>query len=118
MQRKATKNTRGPNADEKAFQGWVKHQPCCWCGNESGSIVDHVKGSTFKHNKELIGHWFVLPNCETCDHKKTVEGKKLGDYAVKWELLQSVYEAETDRNVPIDVWRAIRGWGSTWQNKS
>lgn len=116
MQRRATKNTRGPDAEEKRFQGWVKEQPCCWCGSESGSIVDHVKGATFKHNKELIGHWFVLPNCEVCDKRKTIEGKKLGDYAKKWEMLQSVYIAETDSYVPVDVWRAIRGWGGTWQN--
>ena len=60
--------------------------------------------------------WFVLPNCEVCDHKKTVKGEKLGDYATKWELLQSVYEAETNRKVPIDVWRAIKSWGGTWKN--
>ncbi len=116
MQRRATKTTRGPNAAEKAFQGWVKEQPCVWCGSESGTIVDHVKGATFKHNKVLIGHSLVLSNCEICDYKKTIEGKKLGNYAAKWELLQSVYEAETGISVPIDIWRAIRGWGGTWQN--
>lgn len=116
MQRKPTKNTRGPNAEEKAFQGWVKQQPCIWCGSDSGSIVDHIKGSTFKHNKVLIGHFFCLPNCEACDHKKTIEGKKLGDYAKKWRVLEALHEIDGFKGAPDDVWEAIRSWGGTWQN--
>lgn len=114
MQRKPTKNTRGPNAEEKRFQGWIKEQPCCWCGSESGSIVDHVKGSTFKHNKVLIGHWFVLPNCEVCDKKKTIEGKKLGDYTKAWEHVIGLYSGAIE--VPVSVEAAICDWGMGWQN--
>jgi len=117
MQRKPTKNTRGPCLDEKQFQAWIKQQPCCWCGSESGSIVDHVKGATFKHNKVLIGHWFVLPNCERCDYKKTIEGKKLGDYAAKWHDLAVRYENDMDNDdLSMDVVDSIISWGSTWQN--
>jgi hypothetical protein len=116
MQRKPTKNTRGPNTEEKTFQGWVKRQPCIWCGSESGSVVDHVKGSTFKHNKTLIGHWFVLPNCEVCDHKKTIEGKKLGDYVTAWIFLSHKYEGVRGISAPSYVWEAIESWGGTWQN--
>ncbi len=112
MQRKPTKNTRGPNAEEKRFQGWVKQQPCCWCGSESGSIVDHVMGATFKHNKTLIGHWFVLPDCAECDYKKTELGQKLGDYTGKWTNLM----LSSPINAPDSVWCAIISWGSTWQN--
>ena len=116
MQRKPTKNTRGPNADEKRFQSYIKHSDCCWCGNDAGSIVDHVKGSCFKHNKVLIGHWFVLPNCEICDKKKTIEGKKLGDYAEKWLELNEAYFIESQKCAPSDVEWAIYEWGETWQN--
>ncbi len=116
MQRRPTKNTRGPNSEEKAFQGWIKKQCCIWCGSNSGSIVDHVKGATFKHNKVLIGHWFVLPDREVCDYKKTVEGKKLGDYASKWNLLHGEYQVETGSFAPSDVYMAIHQWGGTWQN--
>lgn len=116
MHRRATKNTRGPNADEKRFQSYVKHSSCCWCGSDAGSIVDHVKGSCFKHNKVLIGHWFVLPNCLDCDKKKTVHGQKLGDYAEKWLALQTDYEYERGAYAPYDVVEAIKHWGGTWQN--
>ena len=116
MQRKPTKNTRGPNAAEKRFQGWVKQQSCCWCGSESGSIVDHVKGATFRHNKTLIGHWFVLPNCAICDDKKTREGKKLGDYSKQWAILSGRYIYEKCEDIPDDITHSIFDWGSTWQN--
>lgn len=116
MQRKPTKNTRGPNAAEKAFQGWVKIQPCVWCGSESGSIVDHCRGATFKHNKVLIGHWFVLPNCECCDYKKTIQGKKLGDYAAAWYSLVLAYQKDTGLMPPEEVQYSIESWGRTWQN--
>ena len=116
MQRKSTKTTRGPNSKEKAFQGWIKQQPCCWCGSESGTIVDHIKGATFKHSKVLIGHWFVLPNCERCDTKKTIHGEKLGDYAAKWHELAMKYEVEKMLCIPDDVIGSILNWGGTWQN--
>ena len=116
MQRKPTKNTRGPNAEEKRFHGWVKQQPCCWCGSESGTIVDHVKGATFKHNKALIGHWLVVPNCLECDDKKTRLGQKLGDYADKWDLLRFSYEMEGNGTVPASVFESIIDWGRSWQN--
>ncbi len=114
MQRKPTKNTRGPNSDEKRFQGWLKEQPCAWCGNDGPSIVDHVKGATFKHNKTLIGHWFVLPNCQSCDYTKTVEGKKLGDYAKAWESV--IWNYDKAMSVPIAVEASIHDWGQGWQN--
>ena len=71
MRRKATKNTRGPNATEKAFQGWLKEQPCAYCGASGPSIVDHARGSTFKHNRVLIGHLLCTSKCQTCDSYKT-----------------------------------------------
>lgn len=60
MQRKASKNTRGPITEEKDFQVWLKNHPCCITGAH-GVQVHHCKGSTFKHKKVLIGHWFCLP---------------------------------------------------------
>ena len=78
--------------------------------------MDHVKGATLKHNKVLIGHWFVLPNCAACDDKKTREGKKLGDYSDKWLGLQADYEYERGEYAPYDVNEAIRSWGEAWQN--
>lgn len=114
MQRKPTKNTRGPSALEKRFQAFVKEQPCAWCGNDGPSIVDHVRGATLRHNKHLIGHWFVVPNCQSCDYLKTVEGKKLGDYSAAWSCVINQFP-EADK-IPIVVEAAICDWGSTWQN--
>lgn len=118
MQSKPSKNRNGrsANAAEKAFQGWVKYQPCIWCGSESGSIVDHVVGAKTGHNKVHIGHWFVLPNCEICDKKKTIEGKKLGNYSHQWSKLMIAYRLEMNKYAPNDVAGAINDWGGTWQN--
>ena len=70
MQRKPTKNTRGPSAKEKRFISWVKEQPCIQCGR-IGVIADHMYGATFRHNRVLVGMWALLPLCETCDSVKT-----------------------------------------------
>ena len=107
MQRKATKNTRGPNAAEKRFQGWLKEQPCIWCNAEGPSIVDHCRGATFKHNKTLIGHWFCLPQCVECDTKKTIHGKRNGNEAFWWWQVFSQYQVDC----PLDVIEAIQDWG-------
>lgn len=82
MQRKPTKNTRGPNAEEKRFAAYTKGSDCIACGAEGPSIVDHVAGATYKHNKVLIGHWFLIPLCVTCDTIKTQgSGKALAKHA-------------------------------------
>ena len=70
MQRKPSKKTRGVNADEKRFMGWVKEQPCIQCGS-SQVIVEHCYGSTFKNNRVLVGMWALLPLCQICDSVKT-----------------------------------------------
>jgi hypothetical protein len=111
MQRKSTKNTRGPNAYEKAFQGWLKMQPCAWCGNEGPGIVDHCRGATFKHNKTLIGHWFCIPQCVVCDEQKTVHGKRLGNESEAFSACLNKYTFETGNTCPDDVYDSIVDWG-------
>lgn len=75
MQRKATSQSRGPNAKEKALQAWVKYQPCSFCGSLMGSEVDHAVGSTYKKNKLLIGHVFVNSKCRTCHEIVTQDAR-------------------------------------------
>ena len=33
----------------------------CVVSRESGIQLHHVKGRSYKHNKQLIGPWFILP---------------------------------------------------------
>lgn len=113
MQRKKSNNRNGrlANASEKAFHGWLKEQPCCWCGSESGVIVDHAKGATFSHNKVHIGHRFCLCPCVTCDEQKTIHGRRLGNEAEMWEELNERYFCETGDCAPSNEEWAIYDWG-------
>ena len=110
MRRKATKTTRGPNEQEKAFQAWLKRQPCAVGGNGI-TEVHHCKGSTYKHNKVLIGHWFCIPLSQSA-HSAYHNGSK------KWKLMHGLqsniwvlhmidYIAETGIEPPYDVYDAI-----------
>lgn len=112
MQRKPTRNTRGPNAEEKRFQAWLKEHDCVWCGDEGPSIVDHCRGATFKHLKTLCGHMFCLSNCVTCDTQKTIHGKRLGNEAAKWEdVIIEYLETVNGATCCDDVFYAIANWG-------
>lgn len=110
MQRKATKNTRGPNADEKKFQGWLKNRFCEWCSNPGPSIVDHCRGATFKHNKVLIGHILCLPQCVECDTQKTIHGKRLGNESARCLMLINKFKVATRIEFPAEAIQAIEDW--------
>ena len=108
MQRKPTKNTRGPNAEEKRFQAWLKEQPCCVTGKSGPSIVHHCEGSTFKHNKVLIGHWFCIPLSQEADDVITHGSRRkfremYGSQSNLWEFAALDYEADTKTAPPNDV---------------
>lgn len=115
MQRKATNNTRGISAAEKRFQSWCKEQPCIICWLPGPSIVDHMYGSTFKHNKILIGMWALLPYCYEHDKTKTLGNhahhlKEFGfTQAQLWSLLIERYPNREE--IPYDVIEAIKSWG-------
>ena len=93
MQRKSTKQSRGANASEVRFMKWANMEPCACCGAESGSILDHWIGSSKKlYNgleRVMVGHWLVLPLCQTCDDIKTRGSLKVfndtfGDWLQLW----------------------------------
>lgn len=113
MQRPATKQSPAANAEEKKFHTFVKHEPCSFCGNPAGSIVDHCKGSSFKHNKILIGHWFVNSKCLLCDTLATkgMREELFNLYDINdadATLLQMAkYESEADAEIPEEVKVAI-----------
>ena len=117
MQRKPTKNTRGPNAEEKRFAAYTKESDCIACGAEGPSIVDHVAGATYKHNKVLIGHWFLIPLCVTCDTIKTQgSGKVLAakidnSLSSLWDIHELSYASAGNRSAPNDVYGSIMSCG-------
>ena len=120
MQRKATKNTRAANADEKRFHKWIKEEceTCAACcqPNHRNLIVHHCEGSTFRHNKTLIGHWFVLGLCPSCDDIVTNGSKNkfrelFGSQAGCWDSLIFEYKVLTGNHPPIEVRQAILNWG-------
>jgi hypothetical protein len=111
MQRKPTRQSRGPNAQEKRFHAHTKESDCITCGNPGPSIVHHCEGSTFKHDKVLCGHYFVIPLCLTCDDVITKGSRKAfrerfgaqSDYW-QWHVEKSGFVP------PIDVFNAISEW--------
>ena len=113
MQRKSTKNTRGANTRERAFQVWIKERRCGYCGAEGPSICDHSKGSTFRHNKKLIGHWLVTPKCVKCDAIKTLGNRKWHNEQTgktESECWLGII-LEYPGHIPEDIIYAIKDWG-------
>lgn len=111
MQRPRSKNTRHANAEEKRFMGHTKESDCIVCGASAPSIVHHCKGSTFKHNKVLIGHWFVIPLCLGCDDVATRHG--ITNFIKEFEPQGELWERHVDGssfNPPEDVRAAIANY--------
>ena len=113
MQRKKSKKTRLANADEKRFMAWVKEQCCIQCKNNQ-VIVDHMYGSTFRHNRTLIGMWALLPLCLTCDSVKTNGSHRA--YLERFNETQAESFARllqvcpTELIPPLDIVEAIKEW--------
>lgn len=117
MNRKPTKNTRGPNADEKRYVTWIKQEKitCCACERISPLIAHHCEGATFKHNKVLIGHWFVIGLCELCDSIVTFGSRRefrnrFGSQAELWLKCIDAYRFDKGLSPPEDVKSAIMDW--------
>lgn len=104
MQRRTSKQTRGPNQHEKNFQAWLKERPCCITGRND-VIVHHCKGSTFKHNKVLIGHLFCIPLCESAHNLYHAGTKDFTNiYGLQCDLWKNEYEEYLDW---IESWFAM-----------
>lgn len=77
MQRKPTNQSRGPNAAEKRHIAWIKERMICAACNQFGPVIaHHCEGATFRNNKVLIGHLFVIGLCGPCDNIVTRESRK------------------------------------------
>lgn len=113
MMRKATKQSRAANAEEKRHMGWVKTKPTCSaCHNPAPLIVHHCEGSAFKANKLLVGHWFVLGLCQCCDNIVTRGSRKafraaFGPQSKLWLKQLESYPG----NCPDEIKLAIEAYG-------
>ena len=114
MQRPKTDNTRLEIAPEKRFKIWTKQESCCICWCPGPGIVDHCEGSTFRHNKVLIGMWFLLPYCYEHDLVKTQGGraahfKAFGfNQSQLWLVKIDSYPSKDE--IPLEVIQSIRSW--------
>lgn len=118
MQRKATKQSRAANKQEKDFHKWAKEQDCACCGSSSGSILDHWKGSSKKLYDGItrvhVGHWLVIPLCQSCDSVKTngslkVFNEAFGNWLTMWCWLVSSSPFTPPLNVVNAVEQEING---------
>lgn len=115
MQRKPTKQSPGPNAAERRHATWVKFgTTCAACNKYACLIVHHCEGSTFRHNKTLIGHWFILGLCQDCDDIVTFSCRRhfreeYGPQSALWAKQIAQYAANDE--CPEEVKQAILDWG-------
>lgn len=117
MQRPRGKN-RHANAEEKRWHAWLKERPCCVSGWH-GVHVHHMYGSTFTHNKVLIGHLACTPlhpdfhtgkyGIHTIGRSSWVEAHDR--QAVLFEKEAHDYMSETGIELPNDAYHAILDWG-------
>jgi len=104
MQKPNSKKNRAKNSKERAWQAWLKEQPCSFCGSISGSIVDHCKGSTFKHQKRMIGEIFCNSKCFTCDQVVTIGTRK--------DLFEKYSKTDSEATlIQLDKYRNETGLG-------
>lgn len=110
MQRRRKKGARLANAEEKKFQAYLKEQLCCVTG-DYGVDVHHCKGSTYKHDKVLVGHYFCLPLSPDSHRMYHMEKHHfIADYGKQgelWAVLADRYTDETGKEIPENVRNAI-----------
>lgn len=117
MQRKATKQSRGPNANERRHIDWIKDRGvCAACGDVGPVIAHHCEGSTCKTRVDcrrvLIGHAFVIGLCQCCDDLVTHGSRRAlrNQYGPQSELWMHQYR-DSPVKFPVDVVIGIQQWG-------
>lgn len=115
MQRKPTRQSRGPNAAEKRHIGWLKERMICAACQQHGPVIaHHAEGATFRHNKVLIGHLFVLGLCQSCDNVVTRESRKafrdsFGAQSLLWS--EQFEGCPMKHDFPVEAINAIIEYG-------
>jgi len=114
MQRLSSKQSRGPNANEKRFIAWCKEQPSIVSG-DYGVEVHHCVGSSAKTyvgaERVHIGHWFCIPL--TPEEHKLFHSDKMefaevyGNQSDLWlELIKNYFAP-----IPVEAIKGIVSYG-------
>lgn len=118
MQRPRSKNTRHANADEKRYHSWIKESGhCAACREDRPVSVHHCMGSTYRHNKRLIGHIFCIGLCGECDEIVTQGSRreftnKFGiTQGEMWNYCSGLYLLDGGELYTLDDFNAIRECG-------
>ena len=117
MQRPISKQSRGANAEEKRYQGWIKESNhCAACKQYKPVICHHCEGSTFRHLKTLIGHFFCIGLCLDCDNVITLGSRRkfreeFGPQSGLWLISHDDYVLGGNMGANDEVINAIAGWG-------
>lgn len=113
MMRRATKQSRGPNSDERKFCSWIKERGiCAACEIESPVICHHMYGATAKIKVDLItvliGHAAVIGLCPVCDGVVTRSSRRafVDAFGPQNELWRKQYQ-ESPVQFPDEVVRGI-----------
>lgn len=116
MQRRATAQSRGPNASERARMAWLKdRQICAACGSHGPVINHHAEGSCCKIKVGLvtvhIGHAFVLGLCQCCDDLVTHGSRRaLTDVYGPQSQMWLKQERDNPSPAPEIIFEGIRRW--------
>ena len=117
MKRPRSNNTRHANADEKRYHGWIKEsEHCAACRQDRPVNVHHCMGSTYRHNKRLIGHIFCIGLCGECDEIVTQGSRreftdKFGLQGDLWQYSIGLYTLDSDTWYELEDFNAIRECG-------
>lgn len=108
-----------PSASQKQWREEVRALGCIITGEKDSVEIHHVLGTTAKHKKIDIGHWFILPLSEwyhrknpalnVTDHKKLFE-ETFGNQVSLFDRLLEIYEFHYGKKPPLEdsvIW-AIR----------
>lgn len=76
-----------PNTQQKRWRETIRDLGCIACGWPSHIEIHHPVGATAKHNKQPIGHWWILPLCKSCHEAVTEDRDALSYIAFRFRLV-------------------------------
>lgn len=94
---------------------WIKERGICAATGAPGPVIGHhCEGATFRYQKTLIGHWFVIGLSEFADAVITRGSRRrfreiYGPQSELW--LKQLQHYPHREEVPDEVVEAIRAWG-------